>query len=146
MHECARYSNLGKFKVSSEHEQNIWSECTRLLALSIIYYNSFILSQLAYRQSNLNFIKDISPIQWKHIDMYGHFYFGDYPNEIEINNIMDAIKWLKKSNQLHKNLFEVNYHPAIKAIKNLEEESKILKKYTNNKTKEKINKKHLKDS
>ncbi len=90
------YDNLGKFKVSSEQEQNIWSECTRLLALSIIYYNSFLLSQIASRYSNLdketNFIKEISPIQWRHIDMYGHFYFGDYPNEIEINNVMDAIE------------------------------------------------------
>ncbi len=72
-------------------------------------------------------------------DVKSYYNIGFCYNKINKNN--DAIKWLKKSNQLHKNLFEVNYHPAIKAIKNLEKESKILKKYTNNKTKEKIHKK-----
>ncbi len=90
------YDNLGKFRVSSEYEQNVWSECTRLLALSIIYYNSFILSQIATRRSNLglnlDFLKDISPIQWRHVDLFGHFYFGEHPNGKEVNDILSAIE------------------------------------------------------
>ena len=92
------YDNLGKFRVNSEYEQNIWSECTRLVALSIIYYNSFIVSQVATRQSNLkmnvDFLKDVSPIQWKHIDLFGHFYFGDQPNKNEIECVLTAIEKL----------------------------------------------------
>ena len=92
------YDNLGKFRVTSEHEQGIWSECSRLLALSIIYYNTFILSQIATRQSNLGLtsgiLKETSPIQWKHVDMFGQFYFGDHPNENEIKSILMAIEKL----------------------------------------------------
>ena len=92
------YDNLGKFRVSSDHEQKIWSECTRLLALSIISYNAFILSQVASRQSNLgvntDFLKETSPIQWKHIDMFGHFYFGDCPNQNELEGVLKAIEQL----------------------------------------------------
>ena len=90
------YDNLGKFRVSSEYEQNIWSECTRLLALTIIYYNSFILSQVATRRSNLGLeidsLKEVCPIQWEHVDLFGHFYFGDEPNKNEIENILTAIE------------------------------------------------------
>jgi len=90
------YDNLGKFRVSSEYEQNIWSECTRLLALTIIYYNSFILSQVAARRSNLGLeidsLKEVCPIQWEHVDLFGHFYFGDEPNKNEIENILTAIE------------------------------------------------------
>ena len=63
---------------------------------SSIYYNSFILSQISVRQSalgiNTDFLKEISPIQWKHIDMFGQFYFGDHPNETEIENILTTIE------------------------------------------------------
>jgi len=90
------YDNLGKFRVSSEYEQNIWSECTRFLALTIIYYNSFILSQVATRRSNLGLdigpLKEVCPIQWEHVDLFGHFYFGDQPNKNEIENILLAIE------------------------------------------------------
>jgi TnpA family transposase len=92
------YDNLGKFRVASEHEQGIWSECSRLLALSIIYYNSFILSQIATRQTNLGLksgaLQEISPIQWKHIDLFGQFYFGDFPNDNEVESVLMAIEKL----------------------------------------------------
>ena len=90
------YDNLGKFRVSSEYEQNIWSESTRLLALSIIYYNSFIISQVSKRQSNIgiksNILKDVSPVQWKHIDLFGQFYFGNSLNKNEVNSILMALE------------------------------------------------------
>ncbi len=60
-----------------------------------MYYNSFILSQIAERYSkkgeSTDFLKHISPIQWGHIDMYGHFDFGDTPNENELNSVKEAI-------------------------------------------------------
>jgi TnpA family transposase len=90
------YDNLGKFKVSSEYEQNIWSECSRLLALCIIYYNSFILSQLAVRKRNQGIktdnLKNLSPIHWKHIDFFGSFYFSDDTDKNKIESVLTAIE------------------------------------------------------
>lgn len=92
------YDNDRKFRVSSEVEQNTWTECTRLMALSIIYYNSFLLSKIVSRcmkqGKKADFLKEVFPIQWKHIDMYGHFYFGDSPNESELNSVLSAIEGL----------------------------------------------------
>ena len=90
------YDNSGKFRVSGEYEQLVWSECTRLIALSVIYYNAFILSQIATRLSNLgldaDFLEDVSPIQWQHVDWFGQFYFGEKIDSNEVDKVMTAIE------------------------------------------------------
>ena len=43
------YANGGKLRVRTDQEQQLWSECSRLLANCIIYYNACILSQLLER-------------------------------------------------------------------------------------------------
>ena len=64
------FANGGKFRVKTEAEQQIWNECTRLIANAIIYYNTLLLSKV-YEQkleSNdkeaLEIIKGISPVAW----------------------------------------------------------------------------------
>ena len=39
------YAHGGKFRVHSVQEQQVWSECTRLIANCIIYYNTYLLSK-----------------------------------------------------------------------------------------------------
>ncbi|MEM7175319.1 MAG: hypothetical protein AAF443_05280 [Chlamydiota bacterium] len=34
----------------------------------------------------------LQPVQWKHIDLFGHFYFGDHPDENEIESVLEAVK------------------------------------------------------
>ena len=90
------YDNQGKFRVLNELEQNTWSECTRLLALFIIYYNAFLLSNIEHRLSKDNqavaFLRQISPIQWRHVDMYGKFFFESESNEERIQEILSTIE------------------------------------------------------
>ena len=43
------YANGGKLRVRTDQEQQLWSECSRLLANCIIYYNACILSELLER-------------------------------------------------------------------------------------------------
>lgn len=40
------HENSGKFRVETEAEQNIWNECSRLVANAIIFYNTYLLSKL----------------------------------------------------------------------------------------------------
>jgi len=62
------HANFGKLRFKTEQEQQIWGECSRLLANCIIYYNASILSNmLDYRESNgkdLEVLKHISPVAW----------------------------------------------------------------------------------
>lgn len=50
----------------------------------------------ATRRSNLgleiDLLKEACPIQSEHVDLFGHFYFGDQPNKNEIENILLAIE------------------------------------------------------
>jgi TnpA family transposase len=40
------YANTGKLRVKTDQKQQLWSQCSRLLANCVIYYNACILSQL----------------------------------------------------------------------------------------------------
>ena len=65
------YAHEGKFHVHSVAEQRIWSDCARLIANAMIYYNIYLLSQLFESKKHngteqeLEFIKKMSPIAWR---------------------------------------------------------------------------------
>ncbi|SPF37176.1 hypothetical protein SBF1_1750001 [Candidatus Desulfosporosinus infrequens] len=65
------HENSGKFRVETEAEQNIWNECSRLVANSIIFYNTFLLSKLLEQMEGkkklevIEQIKKVSPIAWQ---------------------------------------------------------------------------------
>src|SRR5439155_3720189 len=46
LRRAVSYANLGKLRFRTEEEQQIWSECGRLLANCVIYLNARILSEL----------------------------------------------------------------------------------------------------
>ncbi|MBF0551395.1 MAG: Tn3 family transposase [Deltaproteobacteria bacterium] len=75
------FAHSGKFRVKTELEQQIWNECSRLIANCIIFYNGYILSELLKIKEKLNryedieFIKKISPVAWRHINLYGRYEF-----------------------------------------------------------------------
>jgi TnpA family transposase len=75
------HDNQGKFRVRTELEQHIWSECTRLIANSMIFCNAYILSALytaaekVGRHEEAGMVTRISPIAWRHINLRGRFEF-----------------------------------------------------------------------
>ena len=93
------HANHGKFRVKTEHEQQIWSDCSRLIANAIIFYNAFILSKLLTRlidrqQDDLaEMIKKISPVAWRHVNLGGRFEFN---SKIYIPNIDGIIVALEE--------------------------------------------------
>ena len=46
LRRAVSYANFGKLRFKTEHEQQIWNECSRLITNCIIYYNATILSDL----------------------------------------------------------------------------------------------------
>ena len=88
------FANAKGLKGRNPLEQEIWSESARLVANSIIYYNSLILSHL--HESNeaksngilSSMIESSSPISWAHINLMGRYEF----NELEDTGFwMDSI-------------------------------------------------------
>ena len=84
------YVNGGKFKVKTEAEQQVWNECSRLIANAVIYYNMVLLSKV-YEQKlaagdldAVAFIKGMSPVAWQHVNLFGSIEFSDDDPDIDI--------------------------------------------------------------
>ncbi len=92
------HENQGRFRVKTELEQNIWSECTRFLANCIIFGNAYILSALltavekAGKSEEAEVIKCISPIAWRHVNFLGRFEFQKQQNQFNIDEIINALE------------------------------------------------------
>ena len=46
LRRAVAYANFGRLRFKSEEEQQIWSECSRLLTNCILYFNATMLSEL----------------------------------------------------------------------------------------------------
>ena len=64
------YAHGGRFRVRSQHEQEVWNECARLVGNAVIYYNSLILSEALgeFEQrgdlASAEVLKHVSPVAW----------------------------------------------------------------------------------
>lgn len=92
------HAHRGKFRVKTELEQYIWSECTRFLANCIIFCNAFILSALltqaekAEKLGEADEIKNISPVAWRHVNLLGRFEFQRPQNSLDIDELIKTLK------------------------------------------------------
>lgn len=86
---------LWKIRFKTEQEQHLWGECSRLLANCTIYYNASILSNmLTYRECNgqdSDVLKQISPVAWQHINLYGRYEFNKKPEPINMDAIIQEL-------------------------------------------------------
>lgn len=101
LRRAVSYANFGKLRFKTEQEQQIWGECGRLLTNCIIYYNASILSNLlAYRKSKndahgTDVLKQISPVAWQHINLYGCYEFNKRAEFINMEAIIDELAQLQ---------------------------------------------------
>lgn len=91
------FANYGKLRFKTEYEQQIWNECSRLIANCIIYYNATILSNLLSYKERIGNIQDaeqlklISPIAWQHTNLHGRYEFRNQQEHIDINAIVHEL-------------------------------------------------------
>ncbi len=93
LRRAVSYAHFGQLRFKTEYEQQIWNECSRLIANCIIYFNATILSHLLEHKKSkgdkqaLDLFTRISPVAWQHINFHGRFTFRSRPENID----MDAI-------------------------------------------------------
>ena len=91
------YAGFGKLRFKLEYEQELWAECSRLIANCIIFYNASILSRLLEHQERTGdtrgaeATKRISPIAWQHINLQGRFEFLKTPDGLNVDTIIRAL-------------------------------------------------------
>jgi TnpA family transposase len=97
LRRAVSYANCGKLRFKTEHEQQLWGECARLLTNGIIYYNAVLLSQLAAHKERMGdaqgvaLLARVSPIAWQHINFYGHYEFSQGPEAINLEEIIEEL-------------------------------------------------------
>ncbi len=108
LRRAVSYANFGKLRFKTEQDQQLWSECSRLIANCIIYYNASILSRmLTYRESNgqdSDALKQISPVAWQHINLYGRYEFNRDQDLINMDAIIQELAQLKVIPELVTNV------------------------------------------
>jgi TnpA family transposase len=88
----------GKFRGQTILENEIWNQCSRFLANSIILYNAQILDKLLSKctlQGNIeeiNYLNSISPVRWQHINFIGKYEFTQVKTTIKIDDIVAQLK------------------------------------------------------
>ncbi|HLB86326.1 MAG TPA: transposase, partial [Terriglobales bacterium] len=91
LRRAVSYANFGRLRFKTEHEQQLWGECARLITNCIIYYNATLLSNvLSYREraddsQGVALLKLVSPVAWQHINLYGRYEFSKSPEMIDID-------------------------------------------------------------
>ncbi|MEQ1544241.1 Tn3 family transposase, partial [Methyloglobulus sp.] len=97
------HPNGGRFKGTTEYEIAIESDCSRLIANAIIYYNAKMLSVLLARlesegkEDEAALVKRLSPVAWRHINLFGRYEFNGDLQLPDIDEIIRHIHLKKKS-------------------------------------------------
>lgn len=99
------YVNGGKLRVHTEAEQQLWNECSRVIANAIIHYNTALLSRVheqkraAGDHAAMELIASMSPVAWQHVNLFGSFEFGPAGTPIDIDVLAayydDPAYWAK---------------------------------------------------
>jgi TnpA family transposase len=90
-------ASFGKLRFKTAYEQDLWSECSRLIANCIIFYNASILSRLlehkekTRQMQTMDEIKKISSIAWQHINLHGRYEFQKQPELLNLDAIIRAL-------------------------------------------------------
>jgi len=91
------YANFGKLRFKSEEEQQIWSECSRLITNCIPYFNATILSELLVEKldcgdtDGVEALKGIALSAWGHANLHGRFAFTKPTTSIDIAAIVQLL-------------------------------------------------------
>jgi len=97
LRRAVSYANFGKLRFKTEDDQQVWSECSRLLTNGVIFYNAMILSRLlAYKEASgdatgAGLITQVSPVAWQHINFYGRYEFTKGTEAINVEAIVEAL-------------------------------------------------------
>jgi TnpA family transposase len=97
LRRAVSYANFGKLRFKTEHEQQLWGECARLITNCIIYYNTMLLSNLLdYKEEagdveGAERLKQVSPVAWQHINFFGRYEFCKGPEVINLREIVQEL-------------------------------------------------------
>ena len=115
------YVNAGKLHVHTEAEQQIWNECSRLIANAVIYYNAAISSRvLQHKQAagddeTVEILKGISPVAWQHVNLFGRFEFNKRAR-VDLAELVKVFNELECWTRITRQNMQEDYTPPIERL------------------------------
>ncbi len=97
LRRAVSYANFGKLRFTTEEDQQIWSECSRLIANCIICYNMHLIAEFiaqkeaAGDQQSVSVLREVSPVAWQHINFYGRYEFATLLEAIDVEAIVAGL-------------------------------------------------------
>lgn len=99
----------GKFFGRSVVENEIWNQCTRLIANCIVYYNALLIDE-TMRSLNeqkideylLYYIKSISPIAWTNVNLNGKYEFKGFRGDINIAEFVVELQTILRMKSIRR--------------------------------------------
>ncbi|GAA5530783.1 Tn3 family transposase [Herpetosiphon gulosus] len=97
LRRAVSYANIGKLRFTTETDQELWNECSRLLANCILFYNMTVLDRLLAQKEadgdtvSAAAIAEIAPIAWQHINFYGRYEFVTIPERIDLEALVATL-------------------------------------------------------
>jgi TnpA family transposase len=97
LRRAVAFANFGKLRFKTEHEQQIWQECSRLITNCIIHYNAAILSNLLAHRKSISDLEGVaqlgkvSLVSWEHINLHGRYEFTKEMDGIDMQAILQEL-------------------------------------------------------
>ncbi len=98
LRRAVSFANFGKLRFKTEAEQDLWSECSRLITNCLIDYNATLLSKVLERrerEGDLEGVKaltGVSPVAWQHINFAGRYEFGRTLHGIDLDAVTTELR------------------------------------------------------
>ena len=87
--------NGNQFRGGNDADIEKWNDCARLVALCIVYYNAALISGLLDKfvgnEPVTDMLKQLSPVAWRHIQLAGHYTFGDDRVRIDVTRLLAQV-------------------------------------------------------
>ncbi len=93
--------NGNKFRGGDDYQVSLWNDCGRLVANCVIYYNSLLLSTFLKMSKErnkdelVNYIAQLSPVAWQHINLNGIYSFLQNVIKIDMESLISVMDEFK---------------------------------------------------
>ena len=94
LRRAVSFAGFGKLRFKTEFELDLWSECSRLIANCIIFYNASILSRLLEHREKVGdtrgaeATKNVSPAGWQNVNLHGRYEFLKQVAPVNVDRII----------------------------------------------------------
>ena len=91
------YAHGGRFRAKSQHQQEAWNECARLVGNALILSEALAELELRGDLDCAEVLRRVSPVAWQHINVYGRYQFDEDFTPIHLDRLRQQLSTVEVS-------------------------------------------------